>query len=80
MFSRDDRVVYTGSKYAGELGGKIGFVVAPVDRQPGAWVIDFPSDSYVMSERVLEKYRPSTKDENVPEVHTRRRRRSDDEE
>lgn len=79
MFSRDDRVVYTGQKFAKELSGKIGFVVAPVDKDPGVWVIDFPEDSYTMSEGLLEKYRPAVKDDNAPEIHTRRKRKHHDE-
>ena len=79
LINRDDRVVYTGRKYSKDLAGKIGFVVAPIGNQPGGWVIDFPEHSYVMSENVLEKYRP-VKDESGPEIHTRRRHKHDDEE
>jgi hypothetical protein len=80
LINRDDRVVYTGQKFAKDLSGKIGFVVGPVDKDPGVWVVDFPEDSYIMSERLLEKYRAPVKDDGAPEVHTRRKRKLHDEE
>lgn len=80
MLNRDDRVVYVGQKYAKELSGKIGFVVARVGGQRGHWVVDFPEHSYVMSETFLDKYRPTAKDENIIEIQPRRRRKHDEDE
>jgi hypothetical protein len=79
IYNRDDRVVYAGRKFTGELSGQVGFIVAPVDKDPGVWVVDFSGDSYVISENFLNKYKPSAKDEGAPEVHTRRRRKHEDE-
>ncbi len=79
MFNREDRVIYTGDKHPG-LNGKVGYICAPINNEPGVWVVDFADHSYVMAEDVLQKYRPSAKEDNIPEIQPRRRRKTEDDE
>lgn len=79
VFMQYDRVEYVGSKF-GELTAAVGYVVAPVQNDPGKYVVEFGGDAYVMSYQSIRPYRASGKDDRVPEVMPVRRRRSDDEE
>lgn len=90
IYQEGDQVFYTGAKFKGDLTGKegkpqVGIVHARVVNEPGYWVIEFPNtkqnDSYVMSEKVLSKFRPAAvkMDRNDgPEVQKRRKRPSED--
>jgi len=87
MYMQGDKVRYSGQKFARELSGKgkVGEVVAHVQNQPGAYVVDFGDDSYVMGERSLTHWRPTAAElkegKTEPVVETRRRKRpSEDEE
>jgi hypothetical protein len=86
MYMQGDKVRYAGRKFARELSGKgkVGEVVAHVQNQPGAYVVDFGDDSYVMGERSLERWRPTAAElkegKTEPTVEVRRRKRSSDEE
>lgn len=80
MVNRDDRVVYVGSKFAKELGGKIGEVVAKIDGEKDGFVVEFGGDAYVMPGKSLSKYKATSKEDTGPEVHQKRRKRDDDEE
>lgn len=79
MIMQDQQVVYTGNKFR-ELSSAVGTVVAPVQNDPGKYVIDFGGDSYIMPETSLRPYQPSAKEDRGPQIIPVRRRRSDDDE
>jgi hypothetical protein len=79
VYMQNDRVVYVGSKF-GELTAAVGYVVAPVQNDPGKYVVEFGGEGYVMSYKSLNPYRGSGKEDKVPEVMPVRRRRSEDDE
>jgi hypothetical protein len=89
IYQEGDLVYYCGQKFKQELTGKegkpqTGIVHARVVNQPGHWVIEFPdtkqNDSYIMSEKVLTKFRPAKTEQKYdgPEVQKRRKRASED--
>lgn len=93
IFMQGDAVSYTGEKYKAKLGGKKGWIHAPVTNQPGVFVVEFPdtrnnkdqndTDDYVMSDRFLKEWRPSAaevKKMEGPEVQPRRRHKTAEEE
>lgn len=81
-----DRVRYRGNKFARELSGKgkVGEVVAHVQNQKGAYVVDFGDDAYVMGEHSLERWKPTAAElkegKTEPVVETRRRKRPTEDE
>ena len=77
IFFTGDKVVYTGSKYP-ELRNKLGEVCARVKNAPESAVVDFGDSSYVMSNRVLAKFKPA-KDTGVKELEVQVRRKKNDE-
>jgi hypothetical protein len=79
MLNRDDRVVYVGQKYSKELRGMVGYIVGRIEKEKNGFVVEFGSEAYVMPAGVLDKYRPSGKEDDAPEVHQRRRRKRDEE-
>lgn len=67
IFMPGDAVYYTGEKFKQELSNKEGkpfkgWIHAPVQNQPGAFVVWFPDtkeqDSYILSVQNLSKARP----------------------
>ena len=87
-FQQGDKVSYAGSKFRSALGGKLGFITAGVTNQPGTYSVDFPEMKtddrfYVMSERYLQPFRASKKEEHervsTVEVQHRRKRTTEDE-
>ena len=92
IFRQGDKVYYTGKKYASRLNGKIGWLVAELLNQPGAWSVEFPdtrskdiqndSDDYVMPSSSLTKVRPAhvpSEKKEGPEIAPRRKRVAEDE-
>lgn len=77
MFQQGDLVNYVGEKFASEIRSKLGEVVARVKNEPGAYVVDFGDDAYIVGERSLTRFKASNKSEPMPKVQRRRR---DDEE
>jgi hypothetical protein len=77
MFMNGDKVRYVGNKFRGEIGSRLGEVVAPVQNQPSAIVVDFGDNAYVCSFDSLSKvtYRPTEE----KEVEVVRRRPIEDE-
>lgn len=55
LFQQGDCVRYTGEKFGTELNGKVGFVCAHVENEPGAVTVEFGSDIYVMDEANLAR-------------------------
>ena len=80
MLNQDDRVVYVGSKYASELRGKIGYIIAAIEKEKNGWVVEFGGETYVMPSSKLEKYKPSGKEDDFPEIHLRRRHKPENDE
>lgn len=88
LYQQGDKVSYTGEKFKKELGGKLGFVTAGIENQPGVYSVDFPEMKtedrfYVLAERFLSRFRPSKKEdhdrERQVEIQRRRRRTAEDE-
>lgn len=91
-FMPGDRVYYTGKKFQDRLGGKPGWIHAPVNNNLDAFVVEFPdtrntkdptdTDDYVMHYTHLTDRRPPTaeKKQDGPEVQPRRRAKRPDEE
>jgi hypothetical protein len=77
IFFPGDKVVYQGSKFP-ELRNKLGEVCAQVKNSPGTVVVDFGDNSYVMSNRVLDRFKPS-KEAGVKELDIQVRRKKYDE-
>lgn len=93
QFQIGDAVFYIGDRFKDRLGGKKGWIHAPVINQPGTWITEFPdsrnnkdhndTDDYVMSEHYLSKWKPSDKElkkQEGPEVQPRRRHKTAEEE
>lgn len=81
----DDKVQYVGSRFAKELAGGQGWVISDVRNDPGLYVVEFGSDSYLLRDTVLAPFQASPKDlKNQNEVHgveiRRNRRRANEEE
>lgn len=74
-----DMVTYCGDKFRSEIKERTGEIVVPVEGNPGAYVVDFGNETYIVSERSLNRYRPSAKDKAEPVVNVRRRRFAEDE-
>jgi hypothetical protein len=49
-FQQGDKVVYSGSKFASELSGKLGYVVGRVDGTQQGVVVDFGEHAYILNE------------------------------
>lgn len=79
MYMQNDRIVYVGSKRS-DLSAAVGFIVNKVSNEEGVYVVDFNGDAYIMPESSLAPYRPTGRNDRVPEVMPVRRRRSDDDE
>lgn len=93
IFMPGDAVYYTGEKYKQDLSNKEGkpfkgWIHAPVQNEPGAFVVWFPDtkeqDSYILSAQNLSKARPPKAVEKqaegpVVEHMPNRRKRSEDE-
>ncbi len=93
IFMPGDAVYYTGEKFKQELSNKEGkpfkgWIHAPVQNQPGAFVVWFPDtkeqDSYILSAQNLSKARPvktveKAKDGPIIEHMPSRRKRSEEE-
>lgn len=87
IYMEGDKVFYVGSKFKMDLTSKegkpyVGLIHARVENEPGVFVVEFPDtkegDSYVMSERVLSKYKPARVERHDgPEVQTRARRKKE---
>lgn len=77
MYLTGDKVRYIGNKFRGEIGSKLGEVVAQVQNQPSAVVVDFGDFSYICSKDSISKvnYRPTVEEKLVEVI----RRRYDDE-
>ena len=56
QYQLDDKVVYTGEKLRGDLGGKMGVVLSPIEGNSEGYVVDFGSDVYVMSVNVMAPF------------------------
>jgi hypothetical protein len=68
LYMPDDRISYTGNKFREQLRGKLGFITAFINGQPGVYSVDFPEMKtedrfYVFSERQLSPFRTSKKEE-----------------
>ena len=65
MYMQGDKVRYVGNKFRGEIGSRLGEVVAQVQNQPSAVVVDFGEYAYVCSFDSLSKvaYRPTEEKE-----------------
>ena len=76
---QDDIVYYSGSKFSGELNGKIGVIHAPVRNEDGVFVVEFDckNGDYILSVYSLTKARPP-KNESGPMVVPRRKRKQDE--
>lgn len=83
-FFQGDLVRYVGQKFSQDLrstkNGKVihGEVVRELDTQPGAVVVSFGDDAYILRAESLIPFVPSTRDEEK-ETEVLRRRRSDSE-
>lgn len=76
-FAIGDKVVYNGEKFRSSLKNKIGDVCSKVANEDGAYVIDFPEDSFIIDGNNLQLWKSSSgKDEPVV---IRRKHKSDDE-
>lgn len=92
IFMPGDTVSYVGEKYKDKLNGKKGWIHAPVQGNPMAFVVEFPdtrdpkdpedTDDYVMPARVLTRWRAPKEDKHHagPEIQPRRRSRRTEEE
>lgn len=93
IFMPGDAVYYTGEKYKQELSNKEGkpfkgWIHAPVQNEPGAFVVWFPDtkeqDSYILSVQNLSKARPPKAVEKqsdgplVEHIPSRRKKGDDD--
>lgn len=76
-FNVDDRVVYVGSRYSKELGGKQGFVISPVMNEEYKYVVEFGDDAYVVNESSLAPFRATAK-ESGPEIRQIKKRFSEE--
>jgi hypothetical protein len=75
QFRLDDKVVYTGEKLRGDLAGKMGVIIAPIENNSAGYVVDFGNDSYVMGEAVLAPFQGhlrSADDTRQPEKKERK--------
>jgi hypothetical protein len=75
QYQLDDKVVYTGEKLRGDLGGKMGVILAPIEGNEDGFVVDFGSDVYVMSSKVLATFQGhirSPEDKRQPEKKERK--------
>lgn len=76
QFNSDDKVKYTGRRFARELHGLTGRVVSRVHRSDRGYITEwmipnkegFRIESYVMDMSNLEKHTPSLKEENQLEA------------
>jgi hypothetical protein len=94
LFMIGDKVSYVGQKFRDRLHGKAGWIHAKVENQDGHFVVEFPdtanrkenpndTDDYVMSVKVLARFRVSpaeAKKQEGPEVSPRRKRKEQEEE
>lgn len=81
----DDKVQYAGSRFGKELAGAQGWVICEVRNDPGLYVVEFGSDSYLLRDTVLAPFQASPKDLKAQnEIHgieiRRNRRRATEEE
>lgn len=85
-FMIDDKVSYTGEKFRGDLGGKMGLICSVVANNPNSFVVDFGGDSYVISASLLATFQghlrgsDEEKKSKEPRVEQRRKggRKSED--
>lgn len=63
MFQRFDRVDYVGSKLTSELHSKVGNIISKVEREKGAYVVEFGDDAFIVSEANLRKHVATAKEE-----------------
>lgn len=67
-----DKVMYTGEKFRGDIKEKLGEIVSRVEGRPGAYVVEFGDNSYIMGEQSFRRHRLSAKELNQVEVINRR--------
>jgi hypothetical protein len=77
-FNLDDKVTYVGSRWSKELGGKMGWIVAPVINERNKYVVEFGDESYVMPEGSLAPFKATAAKETGPEIRQFRKRLSDE--
>lgn len=79
----DDKVAYTGSKFAKEIGSAQGWVICEVRNDPGLYVVEFGMDSYLIRGGLLAEFKATPKDDKNQvhgiEIRRNRRRASEDE-
>ena len=78
-FNFDSKVVYVGSRWARELAGKAGWVIAPIKNQDNVYVVEFEGESYVMPESSLAKFTATATKDSGPEIRQIRKRVSEEE-
>jgi hypothetical protein len=88
LYQLGDKVSYVGVKYAGDIGGKMGEIVARVQNAPEEFVVDFGSDTLIVGEKHITKFQghlkpnPEHQEEKKakgPKVEQRRGKRQDEE-
>ena len=72
MWMQGDKVRYVGNKFRGEIGSRLGEVVAQVQNQPSAVVVDFGEFAYVCRNDSLSKVTVRPTEEKEVEVVRRR--------
>jgi len=83
IFMQGDAVYYTGEKFKSELtkDGKPmrGWIHAPVDGEPGVFVVEFPEakdGDYIIPSRLLSRARPPKGEKHEgPEIRPRRQKK-----
>lgn len=77
-FNLDDKVTYVGNRFSKELGGKMGWIIAPVNNEDHKYVVEFGDDAYVVNESSLTHFKATSIKESGPEIRQFRKRMSDD--
>lgn len=79
----DDKVAYTGSKFAKDIGGAQGWVICEVRNDPGLYVVEFGMDSYLIRSNLLADFKAPPKEEKGQahgvEIRHNRRRATEEE-
>ncbi len=78
LYQQGDKVSYCGKKFASDLNGKLGEVVARVEGTEHGIVVDFGDNAYVLDEeKHVTRFR-AAKGGAEPQVERRRARKDED--
>lgn len=78
-YYQDAKVMYVGSRWAKEIGSKMGWVIGQIKNEPGKYVVEFGDESYVMPEGVLAPFVATAAKESGPEIRQIRKRSAEEE-